>query len=104
MKTPTWQLSTFPRCPHHCRLTPTECEPRVGKLLGSKAMMPFAAVPTRCSSFRLLTLSCGYRMLSGSDCNNNMLRDVTGVKRGDTVGIGRAVSGKWRAEPSPEPD
>ena len=26
-------------------------------------------------------------MLFGSDCNNNRLRDVTGFKRGDTVGI-----------------
>jgi hypothetical protein len=26
-------------------------------------------------------------MLFGSDCNNNMLQDVTGVKRGDTVGL-----------------
>jgi hypothetical protein len=34
-------------------------------------------------------------MLFGSDCNNNMLRDVTGVKRGDTVGLWemREVSG-----------
>src|SRR5215813_5290109 len=40
MKTPTWQLSTLPRCPHPWRLTPTECVPRFGKLLGSKAMMP----------------------------------------------------------------
>jgi len=29
-------------------------------------------------------------MLFGSDCNNNMLWDVTGVKRGDTVGVGKA--------------
>ena len=40
MKTPTWQLSTLPRWPHHWRFTPTECVPRLGKLLGSKAMMP----------------------------------------------------------------
>jgi hypothetical protein len=26
-------------------------------------------------------------MLFGSDCKNNTLRDVIGVKRGDTVGI-----------------
>jgi hypothetical protein len=26
-------------------------------------------------------------MLFGSDCNNNTLRDVIGVKRGDTVGL-----------------
>jgi hypothetical protein len=26
-------------------------------------------------------------MFVGSDCNNNMLRDETGVKRGDTVGL-----------------
>src|SRR6266850_325090 len=41
MKTPTWQLSTLPRCPHHWRLTPIEWVPRLGKLLGSKAMMPW---------------------------------------------------------------
>src|SRR6266571_5004000 len=40
MKTPTWQVSTLPRWPHHWRLTPTECVPRFGKLLGSEAMMP----------------------------------------------------------------
>jgi len=28
-------------------------------------------------------------MLFGSDCKNNMLWDVTGIKRGDTVGIGK---------------
>jgi len=27
-------------------------------------------------------------MLFGSDCKNNMLWDVTGIKRGDTVGLG----------------
>src|SRR5262249_33230159 len=41
MNTPTWQLSTLPRWPHHCRFTPTECVPRFGKLLGSKAMIPW---------------------------------------------------------------
>src|SRR6266567_4518197 len=45
------------------------------------------AVPTQVSSFRLLTLSCRYVMLVGSDGNNNKLRDAIGVKRGDTVGI-----------------
>src|SRR5215471_19103156 len=39
------------------------------------------------SSFRLLTLCYRYGMLFGSDCNNNTLRDVIGVKRGDTVGL-----------------
>src|SRR5262249_62160346 len=34
-----FRLSTLPRCPHHWRFTPTECVPRLGKLLGSKAMM-----------------------------------------------------------------
>jgi hypothetical protein len=34
-------------------------------------------------------------MLFGSDGNNNMLRDVTGVKRGDTVGINsHPINGK----------
>src|SRR5262249_25228412 len=46
-----------------------------------------AAVPMRVSSFRLLTLSCRYGMQFGSDCNNNILWDVTRIKRGDTVGI-----------------
>src|SRR5262249_47639089 len=40
MKTPTWQLSTFPRWLHHWRFTPTEWGPPLGKLLGSKANMP----------------------------------------------------------------
>src|SRR5713226_4488815 len=40
MKTPTWQVSTLPRWLHHWRFTPAECKPRLGKLLGSKAMMP----------------------------------------------------------------
>jgi hypothetical protein len=30
-------------------------------------------------------------MLLESDCNNNTLRDATGVKRGDTVGVYRRV-------------
>src|SRR6266446_10390592 len=50
MKTPTWQLSTLPRWPHHWRFTPTECVPRLGKLLGSKSMMP-SGWPARCSIF-----------------------------------------------------
>src|SRR5262245_11661478 len=41
MKTPTWQLSTLPRWLHHCRFTPIECVPRFGKLLRSKAMIPW---------------------------------------------------------------
>src|SRR5215475_12942511 len=53
----------------------------------NRSRLLFAAVPTRGASFRLLTLSCRYAMLCGSNCNSNTLRDVTGVKRGDTVGI-----------------
>jgi hypothetical protein len=34
-------------------------------------------------------------MLFGSDCKNNMLWDVTGIKRGDTVGL---KEGEIRAE------
>src|SRR5215212_6652950 len=41
MKTPPWQVSPWPRCPHHWHLTPTEWIPRVGKLLGSKAIIPW---------------------------------------------------------------
>src|SRR4051794_17319488 len=33
--TATWQLSTLPRWPHHCRATPTECSPCLTKLLSS---------------------------------------------------------------------
>src|SRR4029450_8980324 len=29
--TATWQLSTLPRRPHHCRATPTECSPLLGE-------------------------------------------------------------------------
>src|SRR4029450_12055738 len=53
----------------------------------NRSTILLVAVPTQVSSFRLLTLSCRYGMLFGSDCNNNTLRDVIGVKRGDTVGI-----------------
>src|SRR5215475_9950393 len=53
----------------------------------NRSTMLLVAVPRQVSSFRLLTLSCRYGMLCGSDCNNNTLRDVIGVKRGDTVGI-----------------
>src|SRR5690349_18524514 len=53
----------------------------------NRLTMPLVAVPTQVSSFRLLTLSCRYGMLCGSDCKNNTLRDVIGVKRGDTVGL-----------------
>src|SRR5688500_237602 len=49
--------------------------------------MPLASGPTRCSSFRLLTLPSRYRVLSGSDCINRRLREATGAKRGDTVGL-----------------
>ena len=31
MKTPTWQLSTLPRCPHHCRLTPDRVRAALGE-------------------------------------------------------------------------
>src|SRR5919109_1926310 len=55
----------------------------------NRSTMLLVAVSTQVSSFRLLTLSCRYGMLFGSDCNNNMLRDVIEVKRGDTVGLGR---------------
>src|SRR6266567_4790710 len=40
MHTSAWQWSTWPRWPHHWRFTPTACVPRLGKLLGSKAMIP----------------------------------------------------------------
>jgi hypothetical protein len=38
-------------------------------------------------------------MLLGSDCNDDMLRDVTGVKRGDTVGIGCMMAGEEVSPP-----
>jgi hypothetical protein len=31
-------------------------------------------------------------MLFGSDCKNNTLQDVIGVRRGDTVGLSRLAS------------
>src|SRR5882762_668067 len=40
----------------------------------NRSTMLLVAVPTQVSSFRLLTLSCRYGMLFGSDCNNNTLR------------------------------
>src|SRR2546426_5381322 len=55
----------------------------------NRSTMLLVVVPRQVSSFRLLTLSCRYGMLFGSDCNNNTLRDVIGVKRGDTVGLRR---------------
>src|SRR5262247_1426793 len=58
----------------------------------NRSTILLVAVPRQVSSFRLLTLSCRYGMLFGSDCNNNILRDVIGVKRGDTVGIMRRRS------------
>ena len=53
----------------------------------NRSIIPLAAVPTGCSSFRLLTLAGRYGVLLGGNCNNNMLRDATGVRRGDTVGL-----------------
>jgi hypothetical protein len=32
-------------------------------------------------------LTCQKGVFVGSDCNNNALRDETGAKRGDTVGL-----------------
>src|SRR6266481_3924660 len=58
----------------------------------NRSILPLAAVPTRYSSFRLLTLSCRYGMLFGSDCNDKRLRDVTGAKRGETVGLTPSVT------------
>ena len=47
------------------------------------------------SSFRLLTLAGRYGVLLGGNCNNNMLRDATGVRRGDTVGLCRKDRLVW---------
>src|SRR2546429_5851219 len=55
---PTWQLSTLPRWPHHWRFTPTECVPRLGKLLGSKAMMPSGS-PNRAATCPTNTVTKG---------------------------------------------
>src|SRR4029434_1753030 len=60
----------------------------------NRSTILLVAVPTQVSSFRLLTLSCRYGMLFGSNGNNNTLRDVIGVKRRDTVGIQHS---KWSA-------
>src|SRR5262252_2586271 len=53
----------------------------------NRSTMLLVAVPRQVSCFRLLTLSCQYGMLCGSDCNNNTLRDVIGVKRGDRLSV-----------------
>ena len=37
---PTWQLSTLPSRPHHCRCTPTDSVPFLGKAEGSKTSTP----------------------------------------------------------------
>src|SRR5438067_670404 len=58
MKTPTWQLSTFPRWLHHWRFTPTECVPRLGKLLESKAMIPSGS-PNRSATWPTNTVTKG---------------------------------------------
>src|ERR1043166_1117537 len=53
----------------------------------NRSTILLVAVPTRVSSFRLLTLSCRYVTLVGSDGNNNKLCDAIGVKRGEPVGL-----------------
>src|SRR5713101_3371505 len=65
MKTPTWQLSTLPRWLHHCRFTPTEWVPRLGKLLGSKAMMPSGS-PNRSTTCPTNTVTNGWWLLLDS--------------------------------------
>src|SRR5438270_868495 len=37
---PTWQLSSLPSRPHHCRCTPTDALPFLGKAEGSKTSTP----------------------------------------------------------------
>ena len=46
-KTATWQLSTLPSRPHHCRATPTERSPCLGKLLSSMINALFGLPPSR---------------------------------------------------------
>src|SRR5262245_27714158 len=58
----------------------------------NRSTMLLVAVSRQVSSFRLLTLSCRYGMLFGSDCTSNTLRDVIEVKRGDTVGVSLGVT------------
>ena len=43
MQTATWQLSTLPSRPHHCRATPTDSRPDLGKPEGSKTITPSAS-------------------------------------------------------------
>src|SRR5229473_3753053 len=38
----TWQFSTLPRRPHHCRATPTDSRPDLGNAEGSKTSTPSA--------------------------------------------------------------
>src|SRR5262249_28064564 len=76
-----------PRSParvDRARRTPPDAPPSDGRRQGrryNRSRLPLAAVPTRYASFRLLTLACRYGMLFGSDCNNNMLWDVTGGQK-----------------------
>src|SRR5262249_27162448 len=56
------------------------CDGRRRGRRDNRSIFPLAVVPTPCASFRLLTLACRSGILCGSDGNNNMLRNVTGVK------------------------
>ena len=40
---PTWQFSILPSRPHHCRCTPTDSVPFLGKADGSKTSTPSAS-------------------------------------------------------------
>src|SRR5215475_3861343 len=48
----------------------------------NRSLMPLAAVPTRCSSFRLLALACQCWIPVGGDCKNKKLCEATGIKKG----------------------
>ena len=53
----------------------------------SRSTILLSAVPTPMSSFRRLARDHPNRIPTGSDLNNNMLRQATGDERGDTRGM-----------------
>ena len=58
MKTPTWPLSTLPSRPSHCRCTPTEAAPFLGKPEGSKMITP-SGEPSSRPAWRASSRSSG---------------------------------------------
>src|SRR5262249_15905402 len=92
MNTPTWQLSTFPRWPHHWRLTPTECVPRLGKLLGSKAMMPSGSPNRSATWLQSMEESLPPPLLQNRACHFRGTRLLSDVPSGRGIRLAVADS------------